>query len=364
MSNTRKTGKATGDSAHPAHSDGNPAPEGGMSRDAINIGQNIFKAAIGAYSRREQDALNWLWGYAFDVLGGSWRALADALGYDRTVIFKVFTGRYEAGLDRFVEAVDNLKRRTAKQHGSLVETVVTQRIVEALDYARDMNAMVAITGTTGRSKSQTALAWARGNNHGAARYVRIPSCCTRRTLVQLLCRRSGIGVNGKKTSDLETRLFKAFDFRNTIIIDEAGHLMPRCGTSTSAIEFLRDLSDICRCGVALIFTDVYLNEMFNGRLADYFEQFRGRIKFAVDIPNQVLKDEIRQVVGSFCSDPSPQLLSLALLAANQRDGRLRTLFEDLDRARAWADEHGRPLSSDDLQMAIDWRQSGGVWPEE
>jgi hypothetical protein len=52
--------------------------------------------------------------------------------------------------------------------------------------------------------------------------------------VQQLCRASGIGVNGKKTSDLESRLFKAFDFRNVLIIDEAGHLIPRCGTGTSA----------------------------------------------------------------------------------------------------------------------------------
>lgn len=361
---TRRAGNAIGDSKHETHGKDNPAAEGGMSRDVINIGMNIFKNGIKDYSETEKDALEWLWGYAFEELNGSKSALVEAVGYDWTVIHKIFSGRYEASLDNFLEAINRLKRQAASGRTRLIETVVTKRIVEALDYARDLGAMVAVTGPTGRSKTFTAKHWARDNNHGRAKYVRIPSGCTRRTLVQHLCRSCGIGVNGKKTADLETRLFKAFDFRNTIIIDEAGHLLPRCGTGTSSIEFIRDLHDMCGCGIALIFTDVYLEEMKNGRLAHYFEQFIGRIKFEVSIPDEVRRDEVFSVVSAFHPSPNNKLLGFALKVARNRDGKLRTLFEDLQRAKEWASDHGRQLRYEDLKLASDWRLSGGVWPDD
>jgi hypothetical protein len=335
-----------------------------MSRDVVNIGLNIFKNGIKDYSEPERELLEWLWGYTFDELAGSKSALCTAVGYDWTVLFKIFTGRYEAGLERFCESVANLRKRSEAGGARFVQTVVTERIVEALDYAKDSQAMVAVTGPTGRSKTHTAQWWAKHNNHGRARYLRIPSGCTRRTMVQLLCRSCGIGINGKKTSDLEARLFKAFDFRNTIIIDEAGHLLPRCGTGVSAIEFVRDIHDICGCGVALVFTNVYLEEFRHGRLAAYFEQYLGRIKFTVTIPQEVLRDEVSAVVRAYRGDPPEKLLSLATKLARGRDGRLRTLFEDLQRAKDWATRHGRDLGYEDLKVASDWRLSGGIWPTE
>lgn len=364
MSNTRTAGAATGDTKHEAHGKTNPAPEAGMSRDALNIGMNIFKEGIKDYSSEEKEQLEWLWGYTFAELNGSKSAMCQAVGYDYSVVYKIFTGQYDAGLDRFCEAIAHLRKKASDGRSKLVETVVTKRINEALDYAKETCAMVSITGPTGRSKTFTAEHWAKENNHGRAKYIRIPSGCTRRTLVKLLCRSCGIGVNGKKTADLEGRLFKAFDFRNTIIIDEAGHLLPRAGTGTSAIEFIRDLHDMCGCGVALVFTDVYLEEFRHGRLAGYFEQFIGRIKFPVQIPQEVLKQEIEAVVKYFCESPAVKLLKLAHSLANGRDGKLRTLFEDLQRAKEWAASQDRKMSYDDLKLASDWRLSGGIWEDQ
>jgi len=358
---TRAADPARGDEKHEAHSAENPAPEAGMSRDTINIGMNIFKSGIKRYSEKEQELLEWLWGYSYDILNGSRSALCDSTGYDWTVIHKIFTGMYDASLDRFCEKIAHLKKMAAKNGMRLVETPVTRRIEEALDYCRDLCAMVAIKGPTGRSKTFTAKCWARNNNHGRSKYVRVPSGCTRRTLVQQLCKSCGIGISGLKTATLEDRLFKAFDFRNVIIIDEAGHLLPRFGIGTSAIEFLRDLHDICGCGVAMIFTDVYLEEMRNGRLASYYEQFMGRIKFEVPIPTEVMKSETAAVVKAFRKDAPEKLLSYAHKIANNRDGKLRTLFEDLQRAKDWADKSGHEVGYDDLKVAVDWRLSGGTW---
>ena len=114
----------------------------------------------------------------------------------------------------------------------------------------------------------------------------------------------------------------------------------------------------------MIFTDVYLKEMESGRLSDYFEQFRGRIKYKLEIPNKIFRSEVEDVVKFFNPAPTQRLIELAYKTAGARDGKLRTLFEDLQRAKDWADRESRPLQFQDLALAVDWRKSGGVWPEE
>ena len=361
---TRNAGTALGDETHARHNSENPAPEAGMSRDVINIGLNMFRAGIRRYSEPEQELLEWLWGYTFDVLGNSKIELERALGYDYKFIYDVLTGAFDGSLETFCSAIINLKAKAA-QKMPLVGTIVTKRITEALDYARDFSAMVTIQGPTGRGKTYTARYWARMNNHGRTRYVRVPSGCTRRVLVTLLCQQCGIGTAGLKTSQLELRLFKAFTARNVIIADEAGHLIPRTGSgSTAAIELLRDLHDMTGCAVVMIFTDVYLSRMKTGEQADYFEQFFGRIKFQLTIPERVFRSEVEEVVKSFLPDPPARMIEYAYSLALQRDGKLRTLFEDLLRASEWAARQNRALGFDDLRLAVDWRRSGGVWPEE
>ncbi|MPM79614.1 hypothetical protein SDC9_126653 [bioreactor metagenome] len=118
------------------------------------------------------------------------------------------------------------------------------------------------------------------------------------------------------------------------------------------------------CAVVMIFTDVYLNQMKSGALADYFEQFFGRIKFQLTIPDKIFRSEIEGVVASFLPDPPARMVEYAYSLALQRDGKLRTLFEDLVRADEWATKQNRKMQYDDLKLAVEWRKSGGLWPEE
>ncbi len=362
MSATRKQGFAAGDERHEIHSIDNPAVEAGMSRDVINVGLNVFRASIARYPDEVKDALEWLWGYTFDVLGNSKIELEKAIGYDWSFIYSVFTGTYDGEFGALMEAIASAKKR-AETKMPLVDTIVTRRIFDTLDYAAKFSAMVTITGPTGRGKTYAAQYWARLHNHGRTRYIRVPSGCTRRQLSTELAARCGIGHAGVKKDILEQRLFKAFTSRNVIIADEAGFLLPRGGRA-DAIELLRDLHDKCGCAIALIFTDVYIKEFSTGTMSDYFEQFRGRIKYALDIPDKIFRSEIEAACRSFTPAPSAALIECAYASAKERDGKLRTLYEDLRRAAEYAASENRPMVAGDLKLCVQWRKSGGVWPEE
>lgn len=276
----------------------------------------------------------------------------------------LFSGRVAASIRaETFEAITALRRRLAKSK-PLVRTIVTERIIQALDYCRDYSAMVYVTGPTGRGKTYTAEWWAGENNHGRTKYIRVPSDCTRRALVQELCKVAGCATCGS-CAEMEGNLRRAIGPRNIIIADEAGHLLSRSGRPGGAIELLRDLHDMTGCGVALIFTDVYLAEIKRGRNADYFEQFLGRLEFPVEIPQKPRRDEVRQVLTAFFADGvSEELVSYALGVATARDGKLRTLFKDLFRAEELAKNDGRKITADDFKLFVKWRKSAGAWPED
>ena len=331
--------------------------------DRLTLSHDAFMAHVAQCPPEDQERMNWLWGYLHNVLNRSKSRLIAELGQEWEDIKRYLAG----GLPDYkytdmVEAIDSLIRRAARQK-PLVSTIVTERIIEALDYCRDYSAMIYVSGPTGRGKTYTAEYWAAQNNHGRTRYVRVPSDCSRRTLVFTLCRACGVSARGN-TADMEANLHKALTPRNVLILDEAGHLLSRSGRPGGAIELVRDLHDICGCGVALIFTDVYLREVKRGANADYFEQFLGRLEFPVEIEKQPRRDEVRAVLRAFIENPDEALVTLALDAARARDGKLRTLFKDLTRASEFAKNKGHSMTRADLQLAIKWRKSTGAWPED
>ena len=243
-----------------------------------------------------------------------------------------------------------------------METVVTGKIVEALDYARARRSFVLISGTTGRGKSYTAARWAEANR---ATMIRAVSGASRRAFLAQLCAALHVDVRpGASATVMLGKLCDQVTDKDMIIVDEAGFLLPRASRVACALEILRDLYDICRVPVALIFTDVYLRDLSAGVQADYFEQFKGRIGRRVEIPDRVYRSEVAAVCRAYIPDASDRLNAGALAATRKREGRLRTLFDDWAKAAEYAACEGRSVNEADFRAAVNWRRAGGVWPTE
>ena len=366
-SNTRRIGRASGPTAH---TEQNPAVEATMSRDTINIPDNVLQRSILAYSQQDQDDLQWLFSYATQELGNSRDRLCEFMQADWSTIFRVATGSYPASIANFMENVRDMKRRVNETvaESDFVETMVSRKIFDVLDYALagDINGgkIVLISGSSRRGKTRIIKEWCRRNNHGKSVYVDAPESGGMRALLYEIA--GACRVNrSRKTTDLRERIIESFHRRRILIIDEIARLMPtRREIKITEMEFLRRLHDTTGCAIALCATPVFEHMIDTSRMQDYLEQLVGRIAEPLKIPEKVYRDECRAFLKAFGADRADTpLLDLTHQIANST-GKLGILFELLNQAAALAKSTGVPLSHAHLSAAYKRRSNKFAWPKE
>ena len=374
MSNTRHRGKTQGDAQHAAHTDADPAAEAGMSRDIINLPDNVIQDGIKDYPEPDQDDILWAFAYAREH---SWTRTEFCSFIDTTwsTIWKVATGYRDpttgklAKTDAFMGKLRDARARAARTvNTGFVETPVTKKIHDLLDYAMagDMEGgkIVLIAGPTGRSKTHAVREWCKRNNHGRSVYIDCPESGGLRSLMYEMCGATGVG-KGKKTAELRNALIGAFSRRRILVLDEVKRIMPTKESGhPREMEFIRRLHDVQRCPIALIATNWFYEELRTGRFSGYLEQLDGRIAEPLFIPEKVLRSEARAIVQAFSQDdPSSELISLAQRIGNG-PGRLRVLFELLKQAAAAAKRSRAPLDTKHLAAALMRRQGRFQWEAE
>ena len=246
-----------------------------------------------------------------------------------------------------------------------METLTTRKIFATLDMAKNLNAIVHITGPSGRSKTHAVREWQRRNNHGRSFYIDCPVSGGLRGLMEEISRRSGV-TTGKNNNRLMDALERSFDYRHTIILDEVARLIPSTKSANiAALEFVRRLHDVCGCGVVLVSTEIFGKEMRGGRLADWFEQLLGRIEVPLVIPVKVSRQETAEICQAFCGnrEASTELIKTAREIANG-PGRVRLLFTLLRHAAMLARGKKDALGAGHLAAARDFRENISRWPEE
>jgi len=338
-------------------------------RDMMNVSIEQMQTACRKYreggaTEEQAQLIEWAYHYCCTELERSKSRLADAVGYHEQNLWKLFMGTYEGSIDNVCDALESARIRalTIVSTG-FVETPVTRKIWEACDYAARMNAMVVIRGQTGRSKTIAAREWCRRNNHGRAVYY---ECEENTTYARLLAGVAGaMSISRNRTSAMYRHsIERQVSRRNTIVIDEAGHLCSARRSDTRAFDFLRAIHDARHCGVVLIFTDYYWDLVTTGKMSGFFEQFLGRIAYQLAVPQDtIFAGEVNAVCRAFCERPDDLMLREAAKIASGNDGKIRTLFQHLQNASTYARGKNESLSGKHLRMARIWRDTGGDWSQ-
>jgi hypothetical protein len=112
----------------------------------------------------EQDLLLWFHQHILDE-NLNWDQACEAIGYDRTTLFRLLKGTYQA--ESWAKPIGAIKsyRRIAVQRATITkagfaETSVSRMVWAGLDYALANNSITTIIGESRQGKSVSALAWA------------------------------------------------------------------------------------------------------------------------------------------------------------------------------------------------------------
>lgn len=363
MSNTRT---ATPQSEHGQPE--NEAVEAAMSRDIINVPDNVIQDGIRGYTEEQQDLLQWAVSYGRHELGNSRDRLCKAIGCDWTTLTRVLNGKYEASIESFCEKIIELQAVAAESmETGFVQTIVTRRITELLDYALsgdlDGGKVVMLVGPTGRSKTETVKNWCRQNNHGRSVYIDCPESGGLSAFFRELAKQTGVNPE-RSTNDLRDRLIKSFNRRRILVVDEVARLLPsrRVSKIPVELEFIRRLHDVRKCAVALVATPIFDHEMTSGWLQQYMEQLLGRCE-PLFIPADPRRDEIRDICAAYTKRPSRELITLAHQISKEK-GRLRVLFDLMKKAGVVARKRSEDLDAKHLDAAYQRRKNRTVWPED
>ena len=352
---------------------------GASSADVFSIADNTIARAIVAYAQKDQDDLLWLATYTRTELGNSRSRLCELLDSTWSTVWKILCGKYEAEISSFMELVRDLRRRAEDNADSgFVETPVTKKIFDLLDYAKagdiEGGHMVMVCAPSRRSKTAAALEWKRQNNHGSTIYVDCPETGGLRALLLEIAKSTG-QHRKRNTFELREAIYASFSRRRMLILDEIMRLIPtkRAEHRPIQLEFIRRLHDVTGCPIGLVVTPSFSQEMNSGWLRDYLEQFTGRIADVLYIPEAVRREECRAICQAFCrpghrpgatgGEASAGLIALAHKIANE-PGKLGVLFELLRQAGTLAKRRGEKLDERHLGAAHARRKGRYQFSEE
>ena len=308
-------------------------------------------------SQDEQDELLWFHQHILDE-GLSWTAASEAIGYDKSTLFRILKGIYEAA--SWAKPISAIRsyRRIAEKRASIVrnafaENPVSKMIWAGLDYALANNSITTIIGESRQGKTIAAQAWAEANNHGRSVYVVAPPVGGIKMLMRVIAGRIGANKN-QSVIQLAESLHRGFNRNRILIIDEAHRLMPNDSRTVNPahIELLRDLHDQTGCGLAFIATSRFDTRLRSGSYQ--FEQLIGRIGMPIRLSPKARKDDILPIVEQFLP-PTPNVIEMLLELAN-KPGRMGIVAETLKVASRMAAKKSEPIAAAHIQKAINLRK--------
>lgn len=204
-----------------------------------------------------------------------------------------------------------------------------------------------IIGPTGSQKSACCKHYRDLNNSGKVVHLEAPEKPTMGRFVRELGKAYGIPekVSGEK---LRMRINENVTAAKCIIIDNIQRLhKPNQGWQQEIFSYLQKLQDDTGCTIILVAVPEFEEILQKGRDQGYFEQFEGRVggvKEFLTLPAFTPREDIRAIAESFgLKDRNKETLEYLEKISRER-GRIRILFNALQKAKRLADAEGEKLT--------------------
>lgn len=259
--------------------------------------------------------------------------------------------------DKLLEEIDALQKgvriETMRGRVPFVMTSTARSIFQYIDLKKAIDTVnkfgVAI-GPTGSQKTATFKEFERQRNHGAVKWLEAPENGNLGEFIHILARRFG-GPEREAYDRRRSRIFASARKNTCLIIDNAQRLYRTEGKDQTAFNLLLRLQDECQCAVILSITPTFEGTLRTGMMKGYFEQFIGRaggFKNLLRLPEFAPDEDILAIAKAFeLAEPRKHLRDLA--AISREPGRIRILFEALQRGKQLATSEKKPFTIDHIR---------------
>lgn len=288
----------------------------------------------------------------------NWDEATEAVGYDRSTVFRWLKGTYEGSWKNAIKAISQYRRLCEKrgsiQANQIVKNGITELISGALDYALANNSITIVIGESRMGKTEGALMWRDANNHGASAYVVAPPTGGVKMFLRRIAETVGVNKN-LSAPQLYEAICRSFNRNRMLIVDEAHRLLPGDRRSNPVcLEILRDLHDTTKCALALLATQRFDDELKRSHYQ--FEQILGRIGMPVRLYRRMRKTDYLPILRQYVKNPTEKLVAACGEIANHM-GRLGILVETLKMAsRIAAKSGGQPITDEHVFKSIALRR--------
>lgn len=276
----------------------------------LNISGDTVKQALADLEKKgeldpTQVATVW-WFYCHcRTEGFDLKESAKQIGKDTTTLYRVFTGKYGASLDNV--CLDIVRYRKIAEERSLrvkldfVETSVWKITEKVCNGALRSQTIAFIYGDSQIGKTTCLEEYARRNNHGQTKYVRMPASAGVQLFMKEMARSCFVSPESS-FEGIRDRVLNAIDDKTLIILDEVHQtfLSYQQSSQIKVLEVIREIYDRTHCGMVLCGTNVLKKELLEGKLAKMLEQLRRRGTIKVQLnphPPRVDLDRIAKRFG-------------------------------------------------------------------
>ena len=318
------------------------APNGLPTSGNINISGDTMAKATSDLPDEQKILIRWFYAHA-QLEGWSLRDAADKLRCDTTVLYRIWTGKYGASPNKFCERIAMFKRIADERAGvkkhEFVETSVSKAVWLACNYALVTQSIALIYGESQIGKTTACEEFARRNNHGCTKLVRMPAAGGVQLMMREIARACFVS-NRSSFDQLRERVLSAVDESNLIIVDEVhqAFLSYQTGSAVKCLEVLREIHDRTKCGMVLVGTKVWKDELRSGGLAKMLQQLRRRGAVEKELPDVLPDRDVAAIAKAFgLGAPDGQALQYVRLVLRDWGlGRFTKYLQAASRAAAKA----------------------------
>lgn len=300
-----------------------------------------------------------LWFYNFVQASSlSLENAGRAVGISGTTVYRLFTASYAASYDSVLEKVSKFRTLTEERQKrkaiGFVETSTWKKIDAVCRQALNAQMPAFIYGPSQMGKTTCLLEFARRNNHGTTKFIRMPASPTFIYFVKTLARACSISAQHNTVDDLRERICHALDSRNLLVVDEFHQALVTTDPIRAAriVEFIREVYDRTGCGIVLSATRVGETELERGRNAGVYDQLRRRGMAKLVLPDMPPASDIRKIAAAF-GLPPPEGRCLETIRAMLKTSGLGMYVKYLQSAHVLAASRSEKPSWDTFAAVYD-----------